>query len=312
MHRFTSTSIVSTAALLVVATTWAVSAQDHQEIGTNQTIYFPYPSGLMPADLESEIDRVNREVDQIFQETLARSRALSAPHLAGNPQIIRDSGTDLVETVGKLELFDKNLSVNRNQACSFCHMPYTGFTGPISSVNATVVSYPGSVHFRFSGRKPMAYTYSPYYPPLITMTHSRISTAAISGTYEPPDTSCRVPTPSRPSIRSSTLKSRASLTPPASYCACRRAHTDRFSRRYGEGNRSIFDGLLMPRKFVVRRRERKRSGRIPLRWLCLQKTAAAPTLPSIITRCRLLPTSVRGTSARSRPSSMRSLRATTS
>ena len=45
-------------------------------------------------------------------------------------------------------------------------MPYTGFTGPISSVNATVVSYPGSVHFRFSGRKPMAYTYSPYYPPL--------------------------------------------------------------------------------------------------------------------------------------------------
>src|SRR5262249_43780761 len=139
MHRFTSTSVVSTAALLVVATTWAVSAESQQDAGTNRMIYFPYPSNLMPADLESEIDRVNREVDQIFQETLARSRALPAPHLAGNPQIIQENGTDLVEIIGKLELFDKNLSVNRNQACSFCHMPYTGFTGPISSVNATVV-----------------------------------------------------------------------------------------------------------------------------------------------------------------------------
>ena len=166
MHRITSTFTVSAAALLVVATTWAVSAQSQQEAGTNPTIYFPYPSGVMPADLQSEIDRVNREVDQIFQETLARSSALPTAHLAGNPQIIQEDGTDLVEAVGKLELFDKNLSVNRNQACSFCHMPYTGFTGPISSVNATVVSYPGSVHFRFSGRRPMAYTYSPYYPPL--------------------------------------------------------------------------------------------------------------------------------------------------
>src|SRR2546426_9476808 len=45
-------------------------------------------------------------------------------------------------------------------------MPYTGFTGPISSLNATTVAYPGSVHFRFGKRKPNSYTYAPHYPPL--------------------------------------------------------------------------------------------------------------------------------------------------
>ena len=32
-------------------------------------------------------------------------------------------------------LYDKNLSVNRNEACAFCHMPETGFTGPVSELN---------------------------------------------------------------------------------------------------------------------------------------------------------------------------------
>ena len=153
-------------ALAVAMSDCSLFAQDHPQTGDKPPVYFPYPPGLIPADLQSEIDRVNREVDQIFQEALAKARSLPPPRLAGNPPIMQGSGTELVETLGRLELFDKNLSVNRNLACSFCHMPYTGFTGPISSINATVVTYPGSVHFRFSNRKPMAYTYSPYYPPL--------------------------------------------------------------------------------------------------------------------------------------------------
>jgi cytochrome c peroxidase len=153
-------------ALALAMSGYSLFAQDHPQAGDKPPIYFPYPSGLMPADLQSEIDRVNREVDQIFQGALAKARALPPPHLASNPPITQGTGTERVETLGRLELFDNNLSVNRNQACSFCHMPYTGFTGPISSINATVVAYPGSVHFRFSNRKPMAYTYSPYYPPL--------------------------------------------------------------------------------------------------------------------------------------------------
>jgi cytochrome c peroxidase len=52
--------------------------------------------------------------------------------------------------LGKLMLFDKELSVNRNEACVFCHMPETGFTGSISEINRTTGSYPGSVRTRFS------------------------------------------------------------------------------------------------------------------------------------------------------------------
>jgi cytochrome c peroxidase len=134
--------------------------------GSQQPIYNPYPPGLLPADLQPEIDRVTREIDQIFQATLAQSRELPPPVLAGNPQIFQGSGLRMVQTLGKLELFDKNLSVNKNVACTFCHMPYTGFSGPISSVNATTVAYPGSVHFRFGKRKPQGYTYSPFFPAL--------------------------------------------------------------------------------------------------------------------------------------------------
>jgi hypothetical protein len=110
-------------ALAVAMSDCSLFAQDHPQTGDKPPVYFPYPPGLMPADLQSEIDRVNREVDQIFQEALAKARSLPPPRLAGNPPIMQGSGTELVETLGRLELFDKNLSVNRNLACSFCHMP---------------------------------------------------------------------------------------------------------------------------------------------------------------------------------------------
>lgn len=71
-----------------------------------------------------------------------------------------------VRLLGKLLLFDKNLSVNKNEACSFCHTPETGFTGPIESLNLSTVSYPGSVRGRFSNRKPQSYMYAPFAPVL--------------------------------------------------------------------------------------------------------------------------------------------------
>ena len=129
-----------------------ISAQDAPAAN-----YFPYPPGIIPADLVPEIDRVNREVNLIESEAVAQWHALPI-----------NSGTAMrqVQILGKLELFDKNLSVNKNQACSFCHMPYAGFSGPIPSVNLTTVAYPGSSHFRFGKRKPQSYTYSPFFPVL--------------------------------------------------------------------------------------------------------------------------------------------------
>ena len=81
----------------------------------------------MPADFDREVARVAEEVDQIEGDTL---------------------------------------SVHENEACSFCHMPETGFTGPISSLNLSTVSYPGSVRTRFSQRKPQTYMYATYAPVL--------------------------------------------------------------------------------------------------------------------------------------------------
>src|SRR5579885_2052803 len=104
--------------------------------------YSPYPPGLIPADIESETLRVQREIDHIEQEAMAEWRALPKPVLDGNPPILAESGSRSIQILGKLENFDRNLSVNRTEACAFCHMPYTGFTGPISSINATTAAYP--------------------------------------------------------------------------------------------------------------------------------------------------------------------------
>ena len=46
-----------------------------------------------------------------------------------------DNQVQQIELLGKAMLYDKQLSVNRNEACAFCHMPETGFTGPVSELN---------------------------------------------------------------------------------------------------------------------------------------------------------------------------------
>src|SRR5260370_23520288 len=89
-----------------------------------------------PPSLEQEIKRVEAEIDKIFADTLTQLPSIPD----GTAHRMKR-----VQTLGKLELFDKQLSVNRNEACTFCHMPDVDFTGPISMLNATNVSYPGSV-----------------------------------------------------------------------------------------------------------------------------------------------------------------------
>src|SRR4051794_40069841 len=84
---------------------------------------------LSPAALK-EIAEVEAEIDRIEAETLKR---LAAPP---------DNEVQQIELLGKVMLYDKHLSVNRNQACSFCHMPEAGFTGPVSELNRTTGSYP--------------------------------------------------------------------------------------------------------------------------------------------------------------------------
>jgi cytochrome c peroxidase len=129
-------------------------------------VYNPYPPSILPSDLSSEIARVLREVDVIESRALARWRALKPPILTGQPPILQDTGTEATETLGELMLFDKNISPNRNQACASCHMPYAGFSGPIPSVNLTMVAFPGTVHFRAGKRTAQRHPYSPFFPVL--------------------------------------------------------------------------------------------------------------------------------------------------
>ena len=108
---------------------------------------------LTPEALK-EIAQVEAEIERVETQTLER---LAAPP---------DNQVQQVELLGKLMLYDKNLSVNRNEACAFCHMPETGFTGPVSELNRTIGSYPGSVRTRFSNRKPQTHAYAPLSPVL--------------------------------------------------------------------------------------------------------------------------------------------------
>ena len=106
--------------------------------------YNPYPPDIFPGDLNSEVERVLREVDLVENRALARWHALALPIVRGQPPTLQNTGTEVIETLGKLMNFDKNMSPNKNRACVSCHMPYAGFSGPIPSVNLTMIAYPGS------------------------------------------------------------------------------------------------------------------------------------------------------------------------
>ena len=116
------------------------------DIPFNVTPYNPYPSGILPANLQSELNRVKQEVETIFGRYFAEFQALTpTPHLAGNPPILVPNGYQAQRILDGLLNFDINISPFRNVACSSCHMPYVAFSGPIPSVNLTMVAYPGRI-----------------------------------------------------------------------------------------------------------------------------------------------------------------------
>jgi len=150
----------------------AISAQGQQgQQGQNgqeapPPVYNPYPPGILPANVSSELERVRREVRFIENEAIGEWHKLGPVTYTGQPPIIKGNGYQAVRVLGKLMNFDENISVFRNIACASCHMPYAGFSGPIPSVNLTMIGYPGSYHFRAGKRNPQRYTYSPDFPVL--------------------------------------------------------------------------------------------------------------------------------------------------
>jgi cytochrome c peroxidase len=162
-------ALAATFVLIVIAayiSAHIVRRQKERAAAGSVPVYNPYPPGILPSDLDAETARVLREVDVIEDRALARWHTLQPPTLAGQPPVLANIGTEAIETLGELMLYDKNMSPNRNEACASCHMPYTGFGGPIPSVNLTIVAYPGTAHFRVGKRIPQRHPYSPFFPVL--------------------------------------------------------------------------------------------------------------------------------------------------
>src|SRR6266403_2099326 len=165
--RLSIACLLMLAALIIISQ--IVSGQpDTIEDETTQAapVYNPYPPGILPPDLNAEINRVLREIDVIEARAIERWHSLPPPTVTNQPPILKDTGTESVETLGELMQYDKRISPGRNSACASCHMPYAAFSGPITSVNLTMVAYTGTVHFRAGKRTAQRYTYSPYFPVL--------------------------------------------------------------------------------------------------------------------------------------------------
>src|SRR6266851_8354199 len=112
-------AIISVVVLCVVAICMSlvpprkVSAQNAN--WRTAPVYNPYPPGILPSDLNSELARVLAEVDFIENRATARWQALTPPTLTGQPPILQNTGTEAVEALGELMNYDRNISPNRNQ-----------------------------------------------------------------------------------------------------------------------------------------------------------------------------------------------------
>ena len=161
-HLAAMAGVSVTLAIGTVFTTHIVHGQSQPPA----SIYNPYPTGILPSDITTELTRVEGEVDFIEAEAITQWQAIPPPLVTGNPPTLQNTGLPLVEILGKLMNFDKTISPFNNVACASCHMPYAAYSGPIPSVNLTMIAYPGSVHFRANKRTAQRYTYASYFPAL--------------------------------------------------------------------------------------------------------------------------------------------------
>ena len=82
----------------------------------SSAVYNPYPTGILPADLTSEIARVRSEVLFIETEAIAQWQALTPPTLTGQPPTLQGTGQRANVLLGKLMNFDENMSPFKNRA----------------------------------------------------------------------------------------------------------------------------------------------------------------------------------------------------
>lgn len=145
-----SAFVISALCLVLVRSVSAKPSEQYENTDQSQNAA---SNRFLPPGAIDGLAKINAEIDQTEEKTL---------------QLINTNLDSMhqIQTLGKLELFDRNLSVDKNEACSTCHMPEAGYTGESQILNLTTVAYPGSVRSRFSARKPMSYAYATLAPVL--------------------------------------------------------------------------------------------------------------------------------------------------
>ncbi|MDQ1388187.1 MAG: cytochrome c peroxidase, partial [Acidobacteriaceae bacterium] len=175
-------SLISTAGLIALAIFVVVPGASAQ--GTPPPpLNFQFPAGyqIPPADQQCILPGQRLDLQCIIandpdaQRIRAEEAKLEAQALAAAKSGKLDPYHQ-VETLGKLEIFDPNLSVNKNLACSYCHDPAAGYGNGASILSVfTGGSNPGSVPItvhgaypnnRIAKRNPQSYAYASYFPPL--------------------------------------------------------------------------------------------------------------------------------------------------
>ena len=149
--------------------------------------------------------------------------ALEPPILTGQPPVMQNVGTEAIETLGELMLFDKNISPNRNVACAFlphavCRLERTDSVGqPDDDCVSWISSLSG-------GQADSAATsVCTVLPAYFSTTRYRVYfLVETSGIHAPPDICYGFPTPNRHRVLPSILRRWASLTLPASHFGFRR------------------------------------------------------------------------------------------
>jgi hypothetical protein len=85
------------AAVLILSNTAMAQTSEAESDWSSKTktfpVYDPYPPGILPADLSSELARVLREVDVIEARALAQWQAQTPPVLTGQPPTLQGTGT---------------------------------------------------------------------------------------------------------------------------------------------------------------------------------------------------------------------------
>ncbi|MHB8217534.1 MAG: cytochrome-c peroxidase [Candidatus Sulfotelmatobacter sp.] len=175
-------TLLSTAGLIALAILIAVPGASAQGTPAPK-LNFELPAGyqIPPADQQCILpgEKLNLQCIIANDPDAKRIRAEEAK-LEAQALAAAKSGTldpyHQVQTLGKLEIFDPNLSVNNNLACSYCHDPAAGYGNGASILSVfTGGSNPGSVPItvhgaypnnRIAKRNPQSYVYASYFPPL--------------------------------------------------------------------------------------------------------------------------------------------------